>query len=73
MQIEDDGVRAERLCTFHTVNIPNKGNVLAVHMTGDEKLMHYRRWGEPYFTIHPAQGQTKLKIIGIADQRFIAD
>lgn len=73
MQTEEGKVRAERLCTFHTINIPDKGNVLAVHMIGDDKLIHYRRWGEPYFTIHPVEDQTKLKIIGIADQRFITD
>ncbi|MFI5416392.1 MAG: hypothetical protein ACHQXJ_03480 [Nitrososphaerales archaeon] len=73
MQTEHDKVRTERLCTFHTVNIPNKGDVLAVHMTGDEKLTHYRKWGEPYFTIHPVDGNTKLRIVGIADQRFMAD
>jgi hypothetical protein len=42
-------------------------------LTGDEKLLHYRRWGEPYFTIHPVNDKTELKIIGIADQRFMAD
>ena len=73
MQTESDGKRSEKLCTFHTVNIPDKGNIIAVHMTGDEKLLHYRKWGEPYFTTHPVEGQTKLKIIGIADQRFMAD
>ncbi|HXU94875.1 MAG TPA: hypothetical protein VFP45_00405 [Candidatus Nitrosotalea sp.] len=73
MQTEYDGKRLEKLCTFHTVNIPDKGNVLAVHMTGDEKLFHFRKWGEPYFTIHPVKGQTKLKITGIADQRFMTD
>ena len=73
MQIEQDRVKTERLCTFHTVNIPNKGNVIAVHMTGDEKLVHYRKWGEPYFMIHPVEGQSKLKVVGIADQRFMAD
>jgi hypothetical protein len=73
MQTEQDKVRKERLFTFHTVNIPNKGNVIGIHMTGDEKLVHYRKWGEPYFTIHSLEGQTKLRIIGIADQRFMAD
>lgn len=73
MQTEIDGITTERLCTFHTVNIPNIGDVLAVHMTGDKKLITYRRWGEPYFTIHPVSGKTKLRIIGIADQRFRAD
>lgn len=73
MQTEYDKKIAERLCTFHTVNIPNIGDVLAVHMTGDKKLIYYRRWGEPYFTIHPVKGNTKLRIIGIADQRFRAD
>jgi hypothetical protein len=73
MQTEVNTVRSEKLCTFHTINIPNKGNVLGVHMTGDEKLIHYRKWGEPYFTIHPVEGQAKLKVLGIADQRFRAD
>ena len=73
MQTEYDKKITERLCTFHTVNIPSKGDVLAVHMTGDEKLIHYRKWGEPYFTIHPVEGSIKLKIVGIADQRFMAD
>ena len=73
MQTEFDGEISEKLCTFHTVNIPGKGNVLAVHMTGDEKLFHFRKWGEPYFVIHPVRGQTKLKITGIADQRFMSD
>ena len=73
MQTELDGKRSEKLCTFHTVNIPDKGNVIAVHMTGDEKLFHFRKWGEPYFVIHPVKDQTKLKITGIADQRFLAD
>lgn len=73
MQTEVDGKRSEKLCTFHTVNIPDKGNVLAVHMTGDEKLFYFRKWGEPYFIIHPVKGVTKLKITGIADQRFMAD
>ena len=73
MQTESDGKRSEKLCTFHTIDIPDKGNVIAVHMTGDEKVLHFRKWGEPYFTIHPVEGQTKLKIIGIADQRFNAD
>lgn len=73
MQTEYDNKKTERLCTFHTVNIPNKGDVLAVHMTGDKKLMHYRKWGEPYFTIHPVERNTKLKIVGIADQRFMVD
>jgi hypothetical protein len=71
MQTELDNKITERLCTFHTVNIPSKGDVLAVHMTGDEKLLHYRKWGDPYFTIHPVDGNTKLRIVGIADQRFM--
>ena len=73
MQIEVDGKRSENLCTFHTVSIPDKGNVLAVHMTGDEKLFYFRKWGEPYFIIHPVTKVTKLKITGIADQRFMVD
>ena len=73
MQTEQNGMTSERLATFHTVNIQDIGNVIAVHMTGDEKLFHYRRWGEPYYTINAIRGQTKLKVIGIADQRFRAD
>lgn len=73
MQIEDDKTRFEKLCTFHTINIPNQGNVLGVHLTGDEKLNHYRKWGEPYFAIHPVEGKSKLKVVGIADQKFRAD
>ncbi len=73
MQTEQDKITTERLATFHTVNIPDKGNVIAVHMTGDEKLFHYRKWGEPYYIINSVKGQTKLKVIGIADQRFLAD
>ncbi|MGI0065554.1 MAG: hypothetical protein ACREAT_02215, partial [Nitrosotalea sp.] len=73
MQTEYDGTIKEKLATFHTVNIPKIGNIIAIHMTGDEKLVYYRRWGEPYFTINAIKGQTKLRIIGIADQRFIAD
>jgi hypothetical protein len=73
MQTEYDKKITERLCTFHPVNIPSKGDVLAVHMTGDEKLIHYRKWGEPYFIIHPVVGNPKLRVVGIADQRFLAD
>ncbi|MDH2908006.1 MAG: hypothetical protein PXX83_07940 [Candidatus Nitrosotalea sp.] len=73
MQTEQHGTIKERLATFHPVSIPKIGNVISVHMTGDEKLVHYRRWGDPYFTINSIKGQTKLRIIGIADQRFIAD
>ncbi len=73
MQTEQNRTIKERLATFHTVNIPEIGNVIAVHITGDEKLVHYRRWGEPYFIIKSLKGQTELRIIGIADQRFIAD
>ena len=70
MQTEVDREISEKLCTFHTINIPGEGNVLGVHMTGDKKLIHFRKWGDPYFTIHPLEGQAKLKVIGIADQRF---
>ncbi len=73
MQTEQRGTIKERLATFHLVSITKIGNVIAVHMIGDEKLIHYRRWGDPYFTINSIKGQTKLRIIGIADQRFIAD
>ncbi|MGI0018780.1 MAG: hypothetical protein ACREA1_08720 [Nitrosotalea sp.] len=73
MQTEQDKIKKEILATFHTVNIPDKGNVIAVHMTGDEKLFHYRRWGDPYFAISSINGQAKLKVTGIADQRFRTD
>ena len=73
MQTQHGNVRTEKLCTFHTVNIPDKGNILGIHMTGDEKLLYYRRWGEPYFTIHPVGDKTGSIIVGIADQRFMVD
>lgn len=73
MQTEQDGIIKERLATFHPVDIPKIGKVIAVHMTEDEKLVHYRRWGEPYFAINSVSGQTKFKITGIANQRFISD
>jgi len=73
MQTEQDGTIKERLTTFHPISIPKIGKVIAVHMIGDEKLVHYRRWGEPYFTINSVNKHTKLKIIGIANQRFISD
>jgi hypothetical protein len=73
MQTEQDEITKERLVTFHTVNIADKGNVIAVHMTGDEKLFYFRRWGEPYFEINAIKGQVELKVTGIADQRFLAD
>ncbi len=70
MQTESNKTRKERLATFHTLNIPDKGNVIAVHMTGDQSILHYRRWGDPYFAIKPTKQDTGLEIIGIADQRF---
>ncbi len=73
MQTEYDGKIKEKLATFHTVNMHDATNVIAVHMTGDDRLLHYRKWGEPYFTLNSIKGQTKLKIIGIADQRFIVN
>ncbi|MDE1818006.1 MAG: hypothetical protein KGI19_05340 [Thaumarchaeota archaeon] len=73
MQTEQDETIRERLVTFHPVDIPKIGKVIAIHMIGDEKLVHYRRWGEPYFTINSINGYTKLKIVGIANQRFVVD
>jgi hypothetical protein len=73
MQIKQGGTIKERLATFHPVDIPKMGNVIAIHMMDDEKLVHYRRWGEPYFAINSIKGQAKLRIIGIANQRFIVD
>ncbi|HJW19023.1 MAG TPA: hypothetical protein VJ571_00520 [Candidatus Nitrosotalea sp.] len=73
MQTEQDGTTKERLATFHPVNIPKIGKVIAIHMMEDEKLVHYRRWGEPYFTINSINVYAKLRIIGIANQRFISD
>ena len=72
MQTEQDRKIKEILATFHTVST-DMGNVIAVHMTGDDKLFHYRKWGEPYFTLNAIKGKTKLRIIGIADQRFAVD
>lgn len=73
MQTRQDEVIEEKLCTFHMVNT-QAGNVIGVHMIGDDKLQYYRRWGEPYFRIRSFDGtSTKIKIVGIADQRFIPD
>ncbi|HEX5359131.1 MAG TPA: hypothetical protein VFW99_04365, partial [Candidatus Nitrosotalea sp.] len=52
MQTAQENITKEKLATFHTVNIQDKGNVIGVHMTGDEKLFYFRRWGEPYNTIN---------------------
>ncbi len=73
MQTRQDGVTEEKLCTFHTVKT-SAGNIIGVHMTGDDKLQYYRKWGDPYFKIR-SFGSTaiKIKIIGIADQRFRPD
>ena len=72
MQTEQDGKIKEKLATFHTVST-DMGNVIVVHMTGDDKIFHYRKWGEPYFTLNAIKEQTKLRIIGIADQRFVTN
>ena len=73
MQTEQDRTIRERLATFHLVDIPKIGKVIAIHMSGEEKLIHYRKWGEPYFTINSINGHPKLKIVGIANQRFVLD
>jgi hypothetical protein len=73
MQIRQDGIMEEKLCTFHTVKT-SAGDVIGVHMTGDDKLQYYRRWGDPYFKIRTIDGTAaKIKITGIADQRFVSD
>jgi len=72
MQTEQDGKIKEKLATFHTIST-DMGNVIVVHMTGDDKIFHYRKWGEPYFTLNAIKEQTKLRIIGIADQRFVTN
>ncbi|HSA98633.1 MAG TPA: hypothetical protein VLF17_06105 [Candidatus Nitrosotenuis sp.] len=73
MQTWQNGVTEEKLCTFHTVDT-SAGRIIGVHMEGDDKLQHYRKWGDPYFKIR-SLGSTaaKIKIIGIADQRFMPD
>ncbi len=71
MQTEENQVRDEKICTFHMINIPSKGNVIGVHMGLDDKIMYFRKWGEPYFSLRSVYGiPVKLKVIGIADQRF---
>jgi len=73
MQTRKDGITEEKLCTLHTVKT-SRGNVIGVHMAGDDRLQYYRKWGEPYSRIRSFDGTaTKIKIIGIADQRFIPD
>lgn len=73
MQTRQDGIVEEKLCTFHMVKTL-AGDVIGVHMTGDDKLQYYRKWGDPYFKIRIIDGTAaKIKITGIADQRFIPD
>ncbi len=71
MQTEENGISEEKLVTFHTINIPSKGNVVGVHMGFDNSLKYFRKWGEPYFILRSVNdAPVKLKITGIADQRF---
>lgn len=73
MQTRQNDVVEERLCTFHTVKT-SAGSVIGVHMMGDDRLQYYRKWGDPYFKIQTIDGTaTKIKITGIADQRFSPD
>jgi len=73
MQTRQDMVTEEKLCTFHMVDT-SAGRIIGVHMAGDDKLQHYRKWGDPYFKIRSfGSAATKIKIIGIADQRFMPD
>lgn len=71
MQTEEGQVRDEKLCTFHMINIPSKGNVIGIHMGLDNSIKYFRKWGEPYFILRPLHDEpVKLKVTGIADQRF---
>ena len=73
MRIRQNGTVEEKICTFHTIKT-SAGNIIGVHMTGDDKLQYYRKWGDPYFKIRAFDNTaTKIKIIGIADQRFMPD
>lgn len=73
MQTKQDEIVEEKLCTFHLVKT-QAGNAIGIHMTGDDKLQYYRKWGDPYFRIRTIDGTIpKIKITGIADQRFIPD
>ena len=71
MQTEENGIRDEKLATFHMINIPLKGNVIGVHVGFDNHMSYFRRWGDPYFVLRSVDDKSvKLKITGIADQRF---
>ncbi len=71
MQTEENQVKDEKLCTFHMINIPSDGNVIGIHIGLDDKIMYFRKWGEPYFSLRSVYDiPVKLKVIGIADQRF---
>lgn len=73
MQTRHGQVTDEKIFTFHTVKTP-AGNVIGVHMAGDDKLRYYRKWGDPYFEIQSFdRTPSKIEIIGIADQRFMPD
>lgn len=71
MQTEEGQVKDEKLCTFHTINIPSKGNVIGIHTDLDDSIRYFRKWGEPYFILRSIYDvPVKLKVVGIADQRF---
>lgn len=71
MQTEENGIKEEKLVTFHIVHIPSKGDVVGVHMGFDNNLKYFRKWGEPYFILRSVNDSpVKLKVTGIADQRF---
>lgn len=72
MRTQEDGKKeVEKLATFHTVEIPGNGKVLGVHFHGDNGLKYYRRWGDPYTLLKSVKDEhVKLKVTGIADQRY---
>ncbi|MEO9277887.1 MAG: hypothetical protein ABI340_08950 [Nitrososphaera sp.] len=71
MQTEENQITDEKLCTFHMINIPSKGNVIGIHMNLDDHIKYFRKWGEPYFNLRSVQDTpVELKVTGIADQRF---
>lgn len=71
MQTEENGIREEKLVTFHTMHVPSKGNVIGIHVGFDKHMKYFRKWGEPYFILRSINDEPiKLKITGIADQRF---
>lgn len=74
MVTEEGGKEKEKLATFHTVEIPKKGNVLGVHFYEDNGLEYFRKWGDPYAVLRSVRdGEVKLKVLRIANERLVPE